>query len=56
MISCIEVVRLSLGTYLRLNINYPEYRLSSILVHRIMTKIADINLGLNLYIVPILVI
>ena len=51
MISCTEVVGLSLSTYLKIDMDYLKYRSSIILIYRVVTGIVDNDLNLNLYIV-----
>jgi len=51
MISCIEVVGLSLSTYLKIDMDYLKYRSSIILIYRVVTGTVDNDLNLNLYVV-----
>ena len=51
MISCTEVVGLSLSTYLKIDIDYLKYRSSIILIYRVVTGTVDYDLNLNLYVV-----
>jgi len=51
MISCTEVVGLSLSTYLKIDMDYLKYRSSIILIYRVVTGIVDNDLNLNLYVV-----
>jgi len=51
MISCTEVVGLSLSTYLKIDMDYLEYRSSIILIYRVVTGTVDNNLNLDLYVV-----
>jgi len=51
MISCTEVVGLSLSTYLKIDMDYLKYRSSIILIYRVVTGIVNNDLNLNLYVV-----